>query len=352
LNSHPPASKTAVVYYAPQDVRVENVEINTQLEPGEALVRVEACAICGTDVKTYFKGNPRLKPPMVMGHEFCGIIEQVGSSETNYSVGQRVTMATTIGCGECIYCRVGKTNLCRAAEAMSFHYPGAMAPYVRIPCKAVRQKHLVDVGDLDPALASLGEPLSCVVNSLSRIPLEDIETMVVIGMGPLGLLHAIAAQSKGVQTICCVARPGKRYDMAGRMGFDCVLTPEQLDEKYKDYTDGEGFDLVIITAPDNQVQTNSSMYARKGGYVSLFASLPVGDEMLTVNSRTIHYNELVVYGTSDSTPFHVQEAVRLLHDSSELVSLLVTHKLPFSKFHEAMDAIKARDAVKVVLFPG
>ena len=339
------------MYYAPRDIRVEKVETAAITEPGEVLVRVEACAICGTDVKTFFKGNPRIKPPMVMGHEFCGIIAQVGSSETNYSVGQRVTMATTIGCGECVYCRAGKTNLCRAAEAMGFHYPGAMAPYVRIPYKAVRQNHLVDVGDLDSALASLGEPLSCVVNSLNRVPIEDIKTMVVIGMGPLGLLHAIAAKAKGIEKICCVARPGKRYDMAEQMGFDCVLTPEQLDEKYKDYTDGEGFDVVAITAPDNRLQAISPMYARKGGYVSLFASLPVGDEMLTVNSRTIHYNELVVYGTSDSTPLHVQEAVRLLQDSSELMSLLVTHRLPFSRFHEAMDAIKARDAVKVVLFP-
>lgn len=341
----------SVVYYAPKDVRIEPMTSLPATGKGEVLVKVEASAICGTDIKSYLKGNPRIQPPMVMGHEFCGTIVEVGDEVEGYTVGQRVTMATTIGCGECVYCKKGKTNMCRSAEAIGFHYPGAMAPYVRIPAKAVRQKHLVDVGDLDAAIAALGEPMSCAINDLTRVPREEVNSAIIIGLGPLGMLHAVAAREMGIENICLVEFPGKRMEMAKELGFTQVYAPEQLENVYKDLTGGEGFDLVIVTAPHNGTQGKAPMFARKGGYVSFFASLPPGDEMLSVNSRTIHYNELIVYGTSDSTVKHVQDAVKLLRANPESFRPLVTHIMPIADFHKAMDEIAAGNVVKAVLVP-
>ncbi len=340
----------SVVYYAPKDVRLEAMSSPPSVETGEVLIKIESCAICGTDIKSYFKGNPRIKPPMTMGHEFCGIIVEIGSGVTEYRRGQRVTMATTIGCGECYYCKKGKTNLCRSAEAMGFHYPGAMAPYIKIPAKAVRQKHLVDVGDLYAEVAALSEPMSCAINNISRFPQEELESVLIIGLGPLGILHAVTLRERGVRNICCVEFPGKRFDMMKQLGFTMVL-PDEIEGKYRDLSNGEGFDLVVVTAPHNPSQGKAPMFARKGGYVSFFASLPPGDEMVTINSRTIHYNEIILYGTSDSTVKHVEEAVRLLKANPEGFKPLITHVLPFSDFHKAMDEIAAGNAVKIVLIP-
>jgi L-iditol 2-dehydrogenase len=344
------AAGKCVAYYAPLDVRIENAEEISSPGEGEVVVKVESCAICGTDIKSYFKGNPRIQPPKVMGHEFCGIITGIGNGVECYTPGQRVTMATTIGCGECVYCRQGRTNLCRKAEAMGFNYPGAMAPYIRIPAKAVRQKHLVEVGNLDADVAALSEPLSCVINGLSRIPIDKIESALVLGLGPLGMLHSVTLKARGVENICCVEFPGKRTEIAEKMGFT-VLQPKDIDNEYKDLSGQEGFDLVVITAPSNEVQGKAPMYARKGGYVSFFASLPVGDEILNINSRTIHYNELIVFGTSDSTVKHVEEAVRLLKANPDRFRPLITHRMPVEKFHDAMNEIKGGNAVKIVLVP-
>ncbi len=341
----------SVNYYAPKDVRIEAMTEIPRLSYGEVLVKVEACAICGTDIKSFVSGNPRIKPPQVMGHELCGTIVEVSNGATNYKTGQRVTMATTIGCGECVYCKKGKTNLCRSAEAIGFHYPGAMAPYVKIPAKAVRQNQLIDVGDLDALIASLGEPMSCAMNDISRVPEQELNNVLILGLGPLGMLHAVCVREKGAKNIVCVEFPGKRFQMAKEMGFSKVFTPEEIDDRYKDLTEGEGFDLVIITAPSNEVQSKAPMYARKGGYVSYFASLPVGNEMLNMNSRTIHYNELILYGTSDSTVKHVQAAVDLLRKNPEGFRPLITHVMPFSDFHRAMNEIKEGNAVKIVLVP-
>lgn len=340
----------SVVYYAPQDVRIEPMTSKPAVEAGEVLIKVEACAICGTDIKSYVSGNPRIKPPMIMGHELCGEIVEVGTGVAGYRIGQRVTMATTIGCGECYYCKMGKTNMCRSAEAIGFHYPGAMAPYVKIPAKAVRQKHLVELGDLDATVAALSEPMSCAVNNLTRFPNEKFESALIIGLGPLGILHSVSVRERGVKNVCCVEFPGKRMEMAKQLGFT-VLAPDQIEGKYKDLTKGEGFDLVVLTAPHNESQGKAPMFARKGGYVSYFASLPVGDEMLKVNSRTIHYNELIVYGTSDSTVKHVQDAVAMLKANPKGFKPLITHVMPMSDFHKAMDEIKAGNAVKIVLIP-
>lgn len=343
---------SSVVYHAPKDVRIESMTELPKIDAGDVLVRVEACAICGTDIKSYLKGNPRLKPPVIMGHEFCGTIEQAGKRVQGLGIGDRVTMATTFGCGECVYCRSGRSNLCRSAEAIGFHYPGAMAPYLRIPEKALSRGHLVTVGDMDASIAALSEPLSCVFNGLSRVPMgTEIKTVLVLGLGPLGLLHTIAARSKGAERVVCVDFPGKRLEMARAMDFVTGVTPDEIDGVYKELSGGEDFDLVVVTAPHNPTQAKSPMYARKGGYVSFFASLPVGDEMLAINSRTIHYNELFIFGTSDSTPAHVREAVATLGSYRKLFEPLVTHRLPMSDFHAAMDEIAAQNAVKVVLLP-
>jgi L-iditol 2-dehydrogenase len=339
----------SVVYYAPKDVRIEKMASAPTAGKGECLIEVEACAICGTDIKSYSKGNPRIKPPMIMGHEFCGTV--VESSPPGPKVGSRAVMATTIGCGTCIYCRQGRSNICRQAEAIGFHYPGAMAPWVRIPERAVTLGHLAEVGDLDAGVAALAEPLSCVVNGLGRLPMKEIKTALVLGLGPLGMLHALAARAKGVEKIVCCEFPGKRTELAKTLGFPDVVKPEEMDGTFKDLSGGEGFDLVVVTAPHNPTQAKSPQYARKGGYVSFFASLPQGEEMLSVNSRMIHYNELIVFGTSDSTPVHVREAVRLLKENTATFASLVTHRLPMNRFTHAMDEIAAGNAVKVVLIP-
>lgn len=346
-----PRGGDRVVYRAPRDVVIEAMAEPPALRRGELLVRVEACAICGTDIKSFHKGNPRIRPPMTMGHEFVGTIEAAGDGAAGPKPGARVVMATTFGCGECRYCKAGRSNLCRSAEAIGFHTPGAMAPWLAIPERAVRLGHLVEVGDLEASVAALAEPLSCVVNGLGRLPWGEIENVLVLGLGPLGFLHALAARARGAKRVVCSEFPGMRAELARALGFAEPIAPGELDGAYRELTQGEGFDLVVVTAPHNPTQAKSPMYARKGGYVSFFASLPQDEEMLAVSSRTIHYGELVVYGTSDSTPAHVREAVALLRRETATFARLVTHRIPNRQFHAAMAEIAAGRAVKVVLMP-
>lgn len=338
-----------VVYYAPKDIRVEVFGEIPAIADGEVLIKVEACAICGSDVKTYLNGNPRMRPPAIIGHEFCGTIIETAKDVDQYKVGQRVTMATTIGCGECSYCREGKTNICKRATAMGFHCNGAMAAYTVVPARAVKAGNIVDVGDLEAEIAALSEPMSCSINGLGRLPMEKIHSALIIGIGALGMMHAIALREYGVETIICVSDEGVKRDMMRGIGFE-VIGREEVEQNYLSRSGGDGFDLVVITAPSNKVQAEAIKYAKKGGYVSYFASLPVGNEMLAINSRTLHYNELVLYGTSDSTAEHVKEAQKILRAQKETFKKVIT-KLPMKDFEKGLNGILDKSLAKVVLIP-
>lgn len=338
-----------VVYYAPKDIRVEAFGEIPSISEDEVLVKVEACAICGSDIKTYNNGNPRMCPPAVIGHEFCGEIIQTGKNVTEYSVGQRVTMATTMGCGECYCCAEGKPNICINAQAMGFHCDGAMAKYTVIPAKAVRGGNLVSVGKLDAEVACLSEPMSCAVNSVAQVPVEKIKSALVIGIGALGMFHAIVLREYGVKNIVCVSNPGPKRDIIEAMGFK-VVDRDEIDDQYMSLSGGIGFDLVVITAPSNKVQREAPKYARKSGYVSYFASLSVGDHEITINSRTLHYGELHFYGVSDSTSVHVKEAVRILTKYQDDIKM-ITIKLPISEFQKGINGLIEKRYAKVVLIP-
>lgn len=340
-----------LVYYAPGDIRQEDQPSAPMPKKGEVLIKVEACAICGSDVKTFRLGNPRITPPRTMGHEFCGTIVSVGEQVDAYTVGQRVSMATTMGCGTCAECRMGKPNICVDLQAIGFHHDGAMASWVLIPERGVRGGNLIDVGDLAPEVAALSEPTSCVVNSLSKLKGRGGRTILVIGLGPLGLIHGMMARDLGFETVIGAARPGKRFDSAQHFGFDDIILSDAIPDAIERYTSKRGFDAVVVTAPSAEVQSAAPSYAAKSGAISLFAGLPTGSEMISINSRTIHYGEQMVYGTSDSTPEHVRMAVSWLRENTEKANKLITHHLPLSHFHEAMKTVIDRNALKAVLIP-
>jgi L-iditol 2-dehydrogenase len=338
-----------VVYHGVKDLRVEPFGEIPKVKDGEMLIEVEACAICGSDVKTFKLGNPRMNAPATIGHEFCGTIIDLGKGVDKYSIGERVTMATTMGCGECIYCKQGKTNICKNITAMGFHCDGAMAAYTVVPAKAVSMGNVVKVGDLDAQIAALSEPMSCAINGLGRLPMDKIESALIVGIGALGMMHAIALSEYGVKNIVCVSNPGVKRDIMEDIGYK-VIGRDELDKEYLELSGGDGFDLVIITAPSNAVQANAVQYAKKGGYVSYFASLPVGDEMLNMNSRTIHYNELILYGTSDSTAAHVKEAGQILRKRKDTFEKIIT-TMPIQDFQTGLDGILDKSLAKVVLIP-
>ena len=206
----------AAVYCAPGDIRVEN-----RPEPAPAqdnlLVQVHCCAICGTDLKLATVGNPRCHPPRVIGHEMVGHIVHVGSEIKGFVPGERITLATTLACGNCPYCTLGLGNVCPNAKPISYDYDGAFAEFVAIPPLALTGGNVIKVPDSVPdEAAALSEPLSCAINAQEIAGVKAGDAVLIVGGGPLGALHAELAKALGAKKVMIVERSESRLSILRR----------------------------------------------------------------------------------------------------------------------------------------
>jgi L-iditol 2-dehydrogenase len=341
----------AVRYYGQEDLRVEEI-LDPRPEAGGLLVKVEACAICGTDLKAYFKGNPRIKPPQTIGHEFVGEIVELGAGVEDYAVGERVTMATSISCGKCYVCRAGYSNRCEEIKPVSYDYPGAFAEYIAVPAAGVDGGNVIKVPPSLGEMAALAEPTSCAINAQVLAGVKKGDTVVVVGCGPLGAIHTQVAKAKGATRVIVTERSPKRLALATKLGVDEIIDAGKTDpvDEVMKLTCDVGADVVIVTAPAAVAQEQSLGMARKGGMINLFASLPSGASELKIDSRLIHYRELFVSGASDSSPYHVELAVKLLN-SGQISKEIITHELPIDKFMDGLMLMKNEDGLKVLIKP-
>lgn len=342
----------AAVYYAPGDIRVED---RPEPEPAgnNLLAEVLCCAICGTDLKLATIGNPRCHPPRIIGHELIARITHVGSQVGGFAVGERVTLATTVACGDCAYCDLGLGNMCPNAMPISYDFDGGFAEFLAIPPAAIAGGNVITVPDLVlDQFAALSEPLSCAINALELAGFKAGDSMVVLGGGPLGALHAELAKAMGASKVMVVQRSEPRLSLLRRLKDVIVIDgSEDVEALVKAETRGLGADVVVMSAPTREAHESSIRLARKGGAVSLFASLPSGASQITLDSRVVHYGELRVVGASDSRPEHVAKAVKLMESGKIDLSAVITHKVALADIHEGLALMKNKQSLKVLVYP-
>ena len=342
----------AAIYYGPGDIRVE-----TCADPLPAqdnlIVEVHCTAICGTDLKLATVGNPRCHPPRVIGHELIGHISHVGSQVRGFAVGERITLATTLACGNCPYCALGLGNLCPNAKPISYDFDGGFADRLAIPPLALAGGNVIKVPDSVPdEAAALSEPLSCVINAQELAGVKAGARILIIGGGPLGALHALVAKAAGAQEVMIVQRSEPRLSLLRRLDVTVIDgAHEDVLSVVKERTAGLGADVVIVGAPTREAQEGSLCFARKGGAISLFASLPKDASDITLDSRAVHYGELRIVGASDSRPEHVAKAVQLLADGKMDTGPVITHRVSLENIHDGLNWMKNKQSLKVIVYP-
>lgn len=325
-----------------------------QLEPGGMMVRIEACAICGSDLKTLRLGNPRFEPPQILGHEFVGTVVEIGGGVEGFALGERMTMATSISCGQCDLCHRGLGNLCSNMVRISADFPGAFAQLMPIPPIAVRRGNVLKVPDSLPnQAAALAEPLSCVINSQQIAGVDPGHTVVIIGAGPMGIMQAEAAKANGATRVIITQRSNPRLEMAKGFDVDAVIDAQNEDvvARVLELTGGLGADVVMVTAPSRQAQEQALEMATKSGVVNLFASLPRDEAYLSLNSRLIHYGQIAVTGASDSAPQHVELALKFLDAGKINTEKLITHRISLDDIQDGFQAMRDKISLKVVVCP-
>lgn len=343
----------AAVFEGPNRMTLQEVPTPTA-GPGELMVRVRAAAICGTDVRIYRgKKTKGVRTPSIIGHEFSGEVVEVGEGVQGFAPGNRVSVEPVIPCHHCAYCKTGLENVCANRTAIGYEFDGAFAEYIRIPATAVAGGHVYKFPDsLDFAQAALAEPLGCCVNGQENAQVGLGDTVVILGAGPIGLMHVQLAKAAGARRVIVSEPMEHRRAMASRLGADVVVNPtaEDLQVVVRNLTEGLGADAVILAIGVPALANQALALARKGGRVNLFAGFSVGDAP-AMDVNLIHYNELLVTGTSALTRHHYEKALRLIESGVVRVAELVTHRFPLAEVEKAFEAAEGGLGIKVVIEP-
>jgi L-iditol 2-dehydrogenase len=324
--------------------------------PNSLLIKVAACAICGSDVRIFRKGDARARYPIVIGHEIAGVVAAVGANLKDFKVGDRVCAAPGHGCGICRYCLSGHSNVCiHPAPSIGYASDGGFAEYMVPPENVVRLGFVNPIPDgLSFEDASMSELLACCLNAQENAPVQPGDVVLVMGAGPAGCMQVELSRRKGAAKVLLTQRSRGRLELAQRFEPDRIIASgeEGLDAAVMAETDGLGADVIFVCAPSKDAQEQALSLLAPRGRVNFFGGLPKDNAILTINANTIHYKEQFVSGASSSLARQNREALELLASGTISASKYITHRLPLDRIVAGFEAVESRQAIKVVIQPG
>ena len=324
------------------------------IEPGGLLVKVEACALCATDIKLLDYGHPALNFPHILGHEIAGTIVGMAPDVTGFSEGDRVFLAPTLSCGSCWLCQKGAVTLCKDKQTFGYHFDGGFAEYMAVP------KEAVDFGLVLPLPAGVPfeqgavvEPLACALHGQNLVKTQKGDSVVVIGLGPLGCMHLAVARARGASTVIASDIRRSRVDLALPFQADVYVdqSKEDLKEIVMAQTDGRGADVVIVATPAKPAIALGVDIVACMGRVSLFGGLPKADPQVLIDANIIHYSEASLHGSFSASPDDCRESMDLVASGRIDASTFITHRMGLSHVEEGMELVKQGKSLKVILDP-
>ena len=328
----------------------EELEVQERPDPipdeGEVLMKVEACGICGSDLHAYKTGM--YAPGLVIGHEFGGVVQAVGTGVTDFRPGDRVTADSCIGCGSCLLCRNGRENLCEQSVRLGVTDDGGMAELVKAPGSGVY--HIPD--SLSLKEACLAEPFSITLHGLNLSRFKPGNRVLIMGAGPIGLCLIQVLKMAGAGSVWITETSPFRRDLAAHLGADLVLNPKAVSplSTVSSLTDGTMADIVFECAGLPQTITQAPMLVRRGGQVVILGicDQPVETDFLSmitseVDIQTAYYSRASEFATT----------IDLMAKGSLKANRMLTSEVPLERVKESFETLLSPDGnqVKILVCP-
>ena len=343
----------ALRLYGPNDIRLEEVAV-PGIDDGEILLKVDAAAICGTDLRMWRTGcrDASNDKPLVLGHEFAGTVVQTGRNVSFFEEGMQVAVAPNIGCGMCFRCVSGKPHLCNAYTAFGINRDGAFAEYVKIPKNAIMQGNLIPLPrGLTPDDATLNEPLSCVYNGFLKCEIAVGENVLIVGAGPVGVMHAMFARIAGAANIIvCDLSQERLVQCQSLLKGVHVCPSDQLVDFVMDQTQGNGPDVAIVACPSTQMQSQVVSLMNYGGRVNFFGGVPVSEQLVPINTNLVHYKELRLTGSTRASTEHFRKTLEFISEGLIDVRKLITARFDINDILSAFDMDNGLSLKKIITF--
>ncbi|MCB0892638.1 MAG: alcohol dehydrogenase catalytic domain-containing protein [Propionibacteriaceae bacterium] len=322
--------------------------------PGEVLTRVGANTVCGTDLRILRGEKSKgVELGVVLGHEVAGYVEAVGEGVTGFAVGDLVSMPPSVCCGVCGPCRRGTEHLCDDVHLVGYDINGGLADYWLIPRAAIERGQLVKASaHLEPAQLALAEPISCCLNGMDNYRVEVGDVVVIVGAGPIGLIHLQLARIAGAAAVVVSDPSATRRASAEALGATVTVDPtnDDLSAVVNGLSAGEGADVAVLCIGVPELVNDCLGLVRKRGRVSIFAGL-AGEGWSTIAANLIHYKEITVVGASNSGRENFVRAVRLIESGAIDTMSLVTHTFGLSRAAEAIEFVASGEGIKVAVVP-
>jgi L-iditol 2-dehydrogenase len=353
-----PSTMRAAVYRAVNDVRMETVPM-PEIGPGELLVKIATCGICGTDLKKIHMGSH--SAPRIFGHEMAGTVVRTGAGVTNFKVGDRVMVFHHVPCGTCYYCRKQVPAQCatykRTGTTAGLEPSGGgFSEYIRVMDWIVANRGVIPIPDDVPfEQAAFIEPLNTVLKGTKHLNLAPDETVLVIGQGPIGLMHAALAARTGARVFTSDLF-AERHAIAAKFGLHNPINAaiEDVVKRMKAETDGRGADAVILAVSGNGLIRTAMDAARPGGKVMLFAQTQHGEA--TIDPAAVCMDEKTLLGSYSSSFTILDEVVELAFGGYRKgfdLTQLISHRFPLDQAVEAIEVASHPQAnsMKIMIEP-
>ncbi|NMB21428.1 MAG: galactitol-1-phosphate 5-dehydrogenase [Firmicutes bacterium] len=318
----------------------------------DLLVRVKACAICGSDVQGLDGSTGRRRPPIIMGHEAAGVVEAVGSHVHGFRVGDRITFDSTIFCGQCYFCRKGQVNLCDHRRVLGvscneYKQNGAFAEYVAIPARIAY--HLPDEVTFEQA--AMVEPVSIAVHAVSLCRISPNDTALVVGAGMIGLFIIQILRIMGCGQIIAVDLDEKKFELARQFGATTCLKADSKDlgQHILDLTHGRGADLGFEVVGISPTVATAVQGVRKGGSLVLVGNLQA---QVDLPLQSVVTRQITLYGSCASSGEY-PICLDLIASGKVHVDALISAAVPLADGARWFGRLYAKEPglLKVVLLP-
>ena len=336
----------AVFHGVEEGVKVEEVPVPEITKPDDVLLEVKACGLCGTD-PAILEGRHPASVPVILGHEYAGVVIDVGEEVKGVKSGDHVVIDPNVKCGKCYYCRTGKQNLCENMTTLGIFINGGFAKYNVAPEAAVYK--IPD--DMSWGDAALVEPVSCVVNGVRRAGIRPGDSVVIIGAGPIGLIWTALAKKRGAGRIIVSEVMEKRKKMAEKLGADVIIDPTQEDpvERVKELTNGRGANIAVEVVGRPVTVRQAIQMLAYGGRAVLFGTCPM-DAQVSITPYDIMRHEKEIVGSFIAN-FTFAPAIQIMYNKLVPSDVLITHEFKVEEIHKAFQTHRSGESIKILIRP-
>jgi L-iditol 2-dehydrogenase len=341
----------AVMFKEPGTVAVEQIAL-PDLADGGLVVRTGYVGVCGSDVRTWRHGNARLSGPQVLGHEVSGTV--AASAVEAYPVGTQVAVCPGVPCMRCDQCQRARHNLCPNRRVLAYDFPGGMAEQFAVPADAVLAGCVVALPDgLSLRSATLAEPLHTVLSGQERAEIGPLDSVLVLGLGPIGTLHAAVARSRGAAPVLGVDLLAQRIASAAAvLGDGAVELLGDDPAALKARGGPRGWDVVVLANGAPQAVELAMSVIAPCGRILAFAGMPAAKAQVPIDMNRVHYQQISIVGAFAGTPRHFRDAIGWLSRAQIDLDQLVTGQLPLDRALDAFAQIERGEGLKTMLRVG